>query len=551
MKKRFFAVALALLLSSVGTAAFAANPNEPTNYGTTDGSAVPQYTPLTDATDPTGAVNDGSDLQPGGSGLNQGIPNANQTGQGTDADSLIKAVTGADGTKHKTHGSYQNNTNSCASCHQTHTAKSKNLLTFAGGPYSTCTACHDGTLGFYNVFQGSSAGTFGGTTMGNASVHLATGAVKIQAAPGGNLAGSADGGTWTAEFSCASCHAPHGSYSSRLLHYNPNNMGNTAEKAANGKKLGQKVSEVPVVDTLPAVATDSPDWVLFRTTGQTIDPTLPADSVAIALYKKGASAYALDSASGKATPWLYGYAFGSPKNFWTRLYTTNTTGTGVGARLEKVDGQYPQTIDSSDSTVTFKYGKGYVYASSTEGKTLLASAVTGEVARAYVVKFTEIAADPADLTPENQLKVKYGVTTIDTKSYEAAGKGVLISNYCAACHVDYMNKSGSATGTYNETAFRHSTNSDRFNCLKCHYAHGTDVTVMQDASNNTVTSLVAGGMAEADAVAYLKDANPSSALKRYTNMSVCWKCHTDSKAGSLKNNDSYWNNYGSGPTKTW
>ncbi len=48
---------------------------------------------------------------------------------------------GVTGTQ-RTHGEYQNNTNSCASCHQTHTAAAKNLL-FKDGVYSTCTACHE------------------------------------------------------------------------------------------------------------------------------------------------------------------------------------------------------------------------------------------------------------------------------------------------------------------------------------------------------------------------------------------------------------------------
>jgi predicted CXXCH cytochrome family protein len=130
-------------------------------------------------------------------GKDNNITNANKSGSGvgTNDGSTVGQVlksTGlkkADGTHNqRTHGEYMNNTNSCASCHQTHTGASAGLL-FKDGEYATCTACHDGTLGFYNVMTGSnSAGTFGGTHDGNMSAHLANGTVKLSAAPGGNNA---------------------------------------------------------------------------------------------------------------------------------------------------------------------------------------------------------------------------------------------------------------------------------------------------------------------------------------------------------------------------
>lgn len=142
--------------------------------------------------------------------------------------------------KQLVHTDFQLNTNSCASCHMTHTAQSRKLL-FRNGIYSTCAACHDGTLGFLNVFAipgannefggSQTAGTFAANRMRNASVHLASDSVKLAAAPGGNRANVADAGgfttgddatsPWSANFNCASCHGPHGSYSIRLLHYSP------------------------------------------------------------------------------------------------------------------------------------------------------------------------------------------------------------------------------------------------------------------------------------------------------------------------------------------
>jgi len=115
-----------------------------------------------------------------------------------------------------------------------------------------------------------------------------------------------------------------------------------------------------------------------------------------------------------------------------------------------------------------------------------------------------------------------------------------MSTYCASCHVDYLAKSGTATGTFS-SAYRHTTTSDSYTCVRCHYSHGTDVEVMMDAHGEKTTDLVADGtFATIEAAnAYMVDKNPSSALKRYTNMSVCWGCHTDSKAEQLKNTFSF------------
>jgi predicted CXXCH cytochrome family protein len=58
---------------------------------------------------------------------------------------------------HKTHGNFQNNTNSCANCHSTHNAED-NMLLMKSGEYELCMSCHNGTMGFYNVTEASGAG---------------------------------------------------------------------------------------------------------------------------------------------------------------------------------------------------------------------------------------------------------------------------------------------------------------------------------------------------------------------------------------------------------
>ncbi|WP_066258875.1 cytochrome c3 family protein [Neobacillus drentensis] len=112
--------------------------------------------------------------------------------------------------QHRTHGNFQNNTNSCANCHSTHNGDSATLLKFEKTESDLCLSCHDGTLGFYNVKgQGAGAGTFN-TTHESASMHN-VGTVEIGAAPG------ALDNKSTEELQCSSCHNPHGSTNDRLL----------------------------------------------------------------------------------------------------------------------------------------------------------------------------------------------------------------------------------------------------------------------------------------------------------------------------------------------
>jgi predicted CXXCH cytochrome family protein len=112
--------------------------------------------------------------------------------------------------QHRTHGNFQNNTNSCANCHSTHNGSNATLLKFQNSEPDMCLSCHDGTMGFYNVLKGSGAGTFN-TTHESASMHNVGTGVKIGSAPG------AYSNTSTGELECSSCHNPHGSVNDRLL----------------------------------------------------------------------------------------------------------------------------------------------------------------------------------------------------------------------------------------------------------------------------------------------------------------------------------------------
>jgi len=108
--------------------------------------------------------------------------------------------------------------------------------------YNTCTTCHFGTQAkTFDVLgaQGLAGGRFydsefkalaAGRT--GVSFHTATGysdrgLLEHWQAPGSGITEAQASllpshSRWRQQFTCGSCHAPHGSYSARHLHYNPN-----------------------------------------------------------------------------------------------------------------------------------------------------------------------------------------------------------------------------------------------------------------------------------------------------------------------------------------
>lgn len=571
MKKLSIVVLAMLFVVAMATSAFAASYNSGVTATTYFGNEMPAGTTMQDTLATTDAEKD------------NGIGNANNSGIGVGGaamdQSVIKnAFTGP--TIQATHGSYQNNTNSCASCHQTHTGAGE-MLMFKDSIYTTCTACHDGTLGIYNVFTASTAGTFAGTQAGNASMHLATGAVEINAAPGGKSLGTSMKGaaTWGEEFNCASCHAPHGSYSDRLLAYNPNGMQSQTKDATfdainndlGGKKLvnvtvyGASGAAIP--DPALAMATDKVVLVdtktNFAANANVKWVNSPAalntavvgdDTVAVLVYKDG-SKWGIDH-----TPWLYGYEDRNNGTYWTQLKKTSTKNVyGNTTQNNTSQGKVFKPL-TKGNTITdelnvpatkggvYIFNKGYMYI-----KDAAVDALSGEslidykwmdISQAVVVKFTMSA-------PVTVGSLSY--KTVDTNSYTASNAGSKLSAFCAGCHVDYMVSAGDAdgngdgNGTYT-FAYRHNTSSGSYACLKCHFAHGTDITVMKDAMDKDLATLTVDMGSAAAAEAYLLDKNPSSALKRYTNMSVCWKCHTSSHAEQFLNgNDDFYNNLANRP----
>ncbi|MFZ3371422.1 MAG: cytochrome c3 family protein [Desulfitobacteriaceae bacterium] len=518
---------------------------------TVDNAVYMALAPVTgDATNDNGIINANK------TGLNAGINDGTTVADviksagmnyKVNADGTVGANSGvASQTTQRTHGEYQNNTNSCASCHQTHTGASDNLL-FKNGVYNTCTACHDGTLGFYNVFQPSTAGTFGGTVAGNASVHMANGTMEIKAAPGGNRTGKAGDGTtdlgnWTSEFTCASCHSPHGSYSSRLLNFNPNEIASLprfddAAGTLTGTPFkptgGQMVRDVVYAfNSMPPASETSLAYVVVEGTatevgvaGAVYGPNgavLAGGDTVVVVMKNTATttggittyAYLKDT-----SPWINGGEYNHAHSY--KLDYVNFLNDSSYLTLDSV-GTDPQI----KAGLTYNYQKGYV-------KVMGASLVGkyASISRAFVVN---LAMDAITYDWFGNVASGVKITKVDPSTYD--NNTLVISTFCAACHTDYLTKSSDATGTTEGTgvwslAFRHTTTT--VTCLKCHFAHGSDVTVILDSQDRNIAraanELFGGPSVAATAYAteYLLDLNPSSVLKRYTNMSVCWKCHEE------------------------
>ncbi|AGK55685.1 cytochrome c3 family protein [Bacillus sp. 1NLA3E] len=423
--------------------------------------------------------------------------NANlNTGAISEYNGVNKALTG-----HQVHGSYKNNTNSCASCHQTHTGNDTMLL-FKNGTYSTCSSCHDGTLGIYNVFEASNAGTFGGSHDGNMSVHLSDGAVAIKAAPGGNSAAAT--GAWTGEFTCASCHSPHGSDNVRLLSNNP------------GGVVTSNVADI--VDAIPGTidaASPAYLWVKEAVVDASKYPGLVVGQKVVQLYKKVGTdpTYSYDP--------YYSWATKDPVIFGN--WFTNNTGSLIrgGADLAYY----------SSSTNVFAY-----VGSEGSAAKVYDTKLTGGGIGEFTYGLSVSARLVSQIAPNG---VNY--TTVDNraaidKDYVnyVIGNGTKMSTWCTSCHSDYLSTTHSnETGVYT-TAYRHKTKSDDLSCIRCHFAHGTEAKVMKDSLDRGMSDLTAvGGLYDGDAVnaeAYLLDTNPSSALKRYTGMAVCFGCHDTSIA---------------------
>jgi predicted CXXCH cytochrome family protein len=468
-------------------------------------------------------------------------------------NSLVRAVPGQN-----VHTDFQLNTNSCASCHMTHTAVGRKLL-FQATISDTCFACHDGTIGVLNVlaaptggnqYGGSkAAGTFGGSIMNdmNPSVHNVDmmNELTVSGAPGGNKGPVADSAGlastgWSKGFSCASCHAPHGSYSIRLLHANPNFLGwrdfnpNEATDFATGGlwskgyelTIGAENAGVHPV-SVPGTAGTAP-WLFGYNSSYTLAAarTVGTHSFSAGVYNRH-----------------------NTRIYATNLYDPNAAADGGGPFSTVVDGVY---LLNSFFDINYKTGAiSITAANKTKLDNMGAATFKIDIARALVVT--------AGTTPDRPVQA---LDYINTKTYSQLN----YNRFCAACHTDYLPQGqvnisdvaagpGTAAGradaapdgygTYS-AAHRHTINraatvygtmevtgsNNMLLCVSCHFAHGTEERAMKLA-NAEFNDFDNPSM----------DINPSSALKRYVNQAVCFSCHANSVAGIFMNTDYYWTKY--------
>lgn len=456
-----------------------------------------------------------------------GLKNANLTGY----NNTRKNRSGQ-----KVHGFYQNNTNSCASCHQTHTAANGESLLFKDGVYSTCSACHDGTTGAYNSFApvdssmtASVSGTFNVQTAGhNGSLHEADGSLKISAAPGGNLAG----GAYNQEFNCASCHAAHGagSASGNNLNTDPMGWGAVPYAATAGQSITYTKGHGPATIT---TTIDNKNGKLFTFANTDIidknnGGTIPTTETTPYILVKDSLA---DQAAVNAN-FFYKRAIGTqdPSVFPIKVIQMY--------RWDTVNG-YVKDYSLWNREL------GYPFVANTVFKKSDGTDLTSPIDPNLKVVWKDAFAWGSDVANINTAVVSVGIDVETTNNiadlYDSTrtatfvpDSGTEMSKYCASCHVDYASTTRTDnTGVYS-LAHRHATLQDKLTCVRCHYAHGSEAQILHDANDNTYYNLTAGItkadgttkiFSSTDAINYLVDPNPSSALKRYTGMSVCYACH--------------------------
>ncbi len=470
-------------------------------------------------------------------------PNANHTGQTTDVNGLNKARDGQ-----AVHGSYQNNTNSCASCHKTHTGQdSEGYLLFADTSTDACEACHDGTVA-PAIEHSTNAGVFAGQDSATgASQHNVDAGVKIASAPGGNNA-AVDGDFWKEELQCSSCHNVHGSDSEFLLN---TAQGDTVNNTINSQiydsaalpayTAGQEyiLAWTPVTTTKAPWSTGYYNDLL--STGYTDPSGVLVPSTKVDTNKKVLMTYWWD---GKDQKYVLDYPL------WDIQDPATTT-----AEFKKPT--------KANHVIDYKHGLAY-------GTDIEAALPVGT----QVVLNLGISVQPyrAEMnTGTSTQTVTYNRSYFDSAYSEYnAGSGRQLSLFCSQCHTDYMSytrlsqlkgpdgikdtaddgtsspgttDTAEGSGEYDK-AHRHRTYQDGYSCTRCHFAHGTDSSIMRDAAGYkayatpgtpaddlVLTNVVNPADPEGDkytqqeALAYMQDPNDSSATKRYTGMTACYSCH--------------------------
>ncbi|MDA8442791.1 MAG: hypothetical protein M0Z55_10510 [Peptococcaceae bacterium] len=458
----------------------------------------------------------------------------------------------------KIHSNYASNTNACAACHATHTGVGESLLQW-DGMTETCMACHDGTAGVatYNV-SGGEIGTTGAITNGglfptndntanSKSMHDVFGGVQVTAAPGGNFAATgastaADKGNFKEDFSCVSCHSPHGNGANfRILDPNVNGFANLHTN---------KTAATWEVVTAPD-ATDNTKWVV-KAAFNDVNSTAPFYAYLLTgpyPLKVGVtanSAYTVDNNNGYTEITL------------ASAQTTAPTVTGnVAAKVKGTVDNYLQASEKVTYINGFSDFCGACHTDYNTANYTVGSTTNGYGDRSFAQgTFTTAndgttAKNPLSQDAQGKLPVYIPshAVSIETGTFTQAyrhtvglsagkdGHGNAVNGMPFETRKYFVNGSASFTGYY-------------LSCLSCHVAHGTDNNYWKayaDQRGTMGVPVADGGTAlssDAKAIyntsevfdtsnASTPDAgngnyinSRGSNLKRMPNMAACEGCHT-------------------------
>ncbi len=413
------------------------------------------------------------------------------------------------------HSNYAANTDACAACHATHTGNGANLIQWAYAKEAdVCMICHDGTVTkTYNVVAGkvadtgtnSSAGLFAVKNDGagnlSASEHAVFSGVNVSAAFGGAVGATApDGkGQWNAEFSCVSCHTPHGQGgNARILEPNPN-------------------------------------WV--QTGGK--DPSTV-------------------DASGNYYKGIYNAILGTANGTVTKFYFNTAT---VDANTKDYAGNAVTAINATNNVpiVGHRLFKPTIFVGGVKQTTGYRFSFDPGTKNAYVLFTTAPAAGTITANYIPVLQVNMTVQNKLTAAEKVVGNSYVGMNYfCGACHTDYntskleaLAQAGDQTkapynvanGTYSMKT-RHGvggetvkfaplqpSENNKLSCITCHYAHGVDQNRWAATASDPLVNIAAYNSPETAG---------SSRLKRLPNMGVCEVCHQKGVDSYSANNATNW-----------
>ncbi|MDF2536196.1 MAG: doubled protein [Bacillales bacterium] len=457
------------------------------------------------------------------------------------------------------HYEFAANTNSCASCHELHGSSSDMLLSSdLGNGSAACLSCHDQTSSYGVMATNSNAGAFdvtltgknGTTAAAGSSMHNIGATAKLSDAPGGNKAST---GEWGGSFGCTSCHNGHKEYGTpNKISYIKTSIidAGTDTKAVD---LRDYSGNMKIRTSGSTTSTTSPDPNGIPGRDDVNYQTKPAEryilvQTNVANVAKGALTKPSDIESttdfvtdvagktetvGVQTWVLVPYVWVGPQNSYKAV-------TPAMSGKIKVDG-IENTTDLAISA------DGYIYAKTVAGSAIIKNPVkviSGVTVKFNVDPYTAVSATDAAAGKFTSRVVDNNSYWNSASSHYKYGSGTELTLYCLQCHTDYMSSShGSLNTVYGTASYKHSNvKGDSYSCTRCHFAHGTNYSLMRDAEGRNVSDLTAKMNAGTPATyhdkgqdivldtavkisSYMKETSSSTALKRQVGFSVCLNCH--------------------------